>query len=143
MPTLSILFIRTALLALVAGSLAGAFMLSAKAGLPATLPSWIHPWHIELMLLGWFGNLTLGVAYWMFPKHATGKERGSLAPPILAYALLNVGIALAALGQQAPGRVLELLAMVAFAFNAMPRVKAFGVGRDLSTVNGRRSTVDR
>ena len=129
MPTLSVLFIRTALLALVTGSLAGGFMLSAKAGLPATLPTWIHPWHLELMLLGWFGNLTLGVAYWMFPKHATGPERGSPLPPSAAYGLLNVGIGLAALGHPAPGRTLELLAMVAFAFNAIPRVKAFGVGR--------------
>jgi hypothetical protein len=142
MPALSILFIRTALLALLAGSLAGALMLSAKAGMPATLPGWIHAWHLELMLLGWFGNLTLGVAYWMFPKHAKGRERGSPVPPSAAYALLNAGIILAALGVMTTGRILELLAVVAFACNAIPRVKAFGVGRDLSTVNGRRSTVD-
>jgi hypothetical protein len=84
---------------------------------------------MELMLLGWFGNLTLGVAYWMFPKHASGKERGSPAPPAVAYAALNVGIVLCALGHAAPGRVLELLAVVAFAFNAIPRIKAFGAGR--------------
>ena len=128
MPTLSVLFVRTALLALVTGSLGGALMLSAKAGLPARIPPWIHGWHIELMLLGWFGNLTLGVAYWMFPKHATGKERGSPVPPMVAYALLNGGIVLAGLGLMT-GRLLELLAIVAFAFNAVPRVKAFGVGR--------------
>lgn len=143
MPALSVLFIRTALLAMVLGSLGGAVMLSAKGGMPAEVPAWIHGSHIELMLLGWFGNLTLGVAYWMFPKHAKGPERGSPLPPSVAYALLNVGIVLAALGHPAPGRALELLAVVAFAVNAIPRVKAFGVGRDLSTVNGRRSTVDR
>lgn len=129
MPALSVLFIRTALLALVVGSLGGALMLSAKAGLPARIPAWIHGWHIELMLLGWFGNLTLGVAYWMFPKHATGRERGSPLPPSVAYALLNVGIVLAALGYVMPGRWCELLAMAAFGMNAIPRIKAFGVGR--------------
>ncbi|HET8632565.1 MAG TPA: hypothetical protein VFL88_00345 [Gemmatimonadales bacterium] len=128
MPPLSVLFIRTALLALVAGSLGGALMLSAKAGMPARIPSWIHGWHMELMLLGWFGNLTLGVAYWMFPKHATGRERGSPVPPSVAYALLNMGIVMSALGVMT-GRLLELLAMVAFAINVVPRVKAFGVGR--------------
>jgi hypothetical protein len=127
-PPLSVLFIRTALLALVAGSLGGALMLSAKAGMPARIPAWIHGWHIELMLLGWFGNLTLGVAYWMFPKHAKGKERGSPIPPAVAYALLHLGMVLSALGVMT-GRILELLAMVAFAFNAIPRIKAFGVGR--------------
>ncbi len=126
------LFLRTALLALVAGSAGGAIMLSAKAGMPARVPGWIHAWHIELMLLGWFGNLTLGVAYWMFPKHATGAERGSLVPPAIAYGALNTGIMLVALGHPAPGRGLELLAVVAFAFNAIPRIKPFGAGRKLS-----------
>jgi hypothetical protein len=129
-PFLSILFLRTALIALVAGAAGGALLLSAKAGIPTRVPTWIHAWHIELMLLGWFGNLTLGVAYWMFPKHATGAERGSLAPPALAYAALNAGIILVALGDAAPGRVLELLAVVAFAFNAIPRNKPFGSGRE-------------
>lgn len=123
------LFIRTALLALVAGSLGGALMLSAKAGLPASLPAWIRPWHIELMLLGWFGNLTLGVAYWMFPKHAAGRERGSPVPPSVAYLLLNAGIVLSAIGVMTAGRLLELLAVAAFALNTVPRIKAFGVGR--------------
>ena len=125
------LFLRTALLALVAGSAGGAIMLSAKAGMPAQVPGWIHAWHIELMLLGWFGNLTLGTAYWILPKHAQGRERGSLAAPALAYGALNGGIVLAALGLAVPGRGLELLAAVAFALHAIPRIKPFGAGRAL------------
>jgi len=135
-PPLSLLFLRTALLALVAGSAGGALLLSAKAGWPARVPSWIHAWHIELMVLGWFGNFTLGVAYWILPKHARGAERGPLAPPVVAYIALNLGIAFVALGQAAPGRLLELLAAVAFAMNAIPRVKPFGAGRSLPGAGG-------
>jgi hypothetical protein len=136
MPALSVLYLRTALLALVAGALGGAIMLSAKAGMPTRVPGWIHAWHLELMLLGWFGNLTLGVAYWILPKHASGRERGSPIPPWLAYGLLNAGVVLSALGVLTAGRLLELLAAISFAVHAVPRVKAFGVGRTAGRLDG-------
>ncbi len=122
MPALTILFVRTALLALVIGSAGGAVLLSAKTGFPAHLPAWIRTWHQELMPLGWFGNLTLGVAYWILPRHAHAPARGSPVPPAIAYAALNLGVVLAASGQVASGRTLELLAAVTFAAHAAGRL---------------------
>ena len=129
MPRLSVVFLRTALVMLLAASGLGAVLLSAKGGWPATVPPSLHRVHMELATLGWFGNLTLGTAYWILPKHAAGRERGAPFPPVAAYVLLNAGVMGAAAGWTLGGRLLELLAAVAFAGNALPRVKPFGVGR--------------
>ena len=128
MPLLSVVFLRTALVMLLAASGVGAALLAAKGGWPAALPLSLHRIHMELATLGWFGNLTLGTAYWILPKHAQGRERGALLPPVAAYVLLNLGVVSAAAGWTLPGRALELVAAAAFAMNALPRVKPFGEG---------------
>jgi hypothetical protein len=125
-PRLSVVFLRTALCMLLAASGLGALLLSAKGGWPPALPPALHRIHLELATLGWFGNLTLGTAYWVLPKHAQGRERGAPLPPVAAYVLLNLGVVSAAAGWTLPGRALELVAAVAFAGNALPRVKGFG-----------------
>lgn len=111
------------------GAAAGAILLGAKSGWYAVPVASLRPWHAELMLLGWFGNLTLGVAYWILPKHATGLPRGATGPVLAAYLLLNAGVMTAALGSVGPGRAMELLAVFAFAAHAGPRIKGFGAGR--------------
>lgn len=97
--------------------------------MPATLPSWLRHAHVEVMSLGWFGNLTLGTAHWILPKHATGPARGAVLPVAAAYLLLNGGILCASLGLMLAGRAMELGAALSFLLHALPRIKPFGAGR--------------
>jgi hypothetical protein len=88
--------------------------------------------HIELVLVGWTVQLALGVAFWLLPRW--GTERGNEGLAWLAYACLNVGVLGAGIGQWLDGpaflpllgRLAELLAALAFALHAWPRVKPVG-----------------
>jgi hypothetical protein len=126
-------FQRTAFVWLLFGATAGAAMLASRGmGLPLSWPAALG-FHVDVMLFGWMAQFTMGTAYWMLPKHATGPERGRDLPMALAWILLNLGVLGAALGSSGPvaaaGRVAEFMAVVAFAANAFPRIKAFGAGR--------------
>ena len=134
MPFLSVLLVRSALCWLAVGAAMGALLLGTKA---APLPAWVFrlfALHAEALLIGWMVQLTMGVAWWILPKYPRLPERGPAAPIWAAWLLLNVGVLLAGVGRSigAPeatviaGRLAELLAAVAFAGAAWPRVKAFG-----------------
>jgi len=134
MPALSVLLVRTALCWLAAGVAMGALLLSAKASpLPAGVFRLFH-FHSEAVLVGWMVQLTMGVAWWILPKYSRLPERGPAAPVWAAWLLLNAGVLLAGAGRSVgasdglvmTGRAAELLAAVAFASAAWPRVKAFG-----------------
>ena len=137
MPPASARLQRTALLYLVVGIAIGATLLAAK-GLGFTLPYVpLMLLHAELLLVGWLLQFTMGVAHWMLPKHAAGPERGPEGPVTAAWLLLNAGVWLAGLGPVmawpavvgGAGRAAEVGAVLAFAINAVPRIKPFGVGR--------------
>ncbi|MEO7986794.1 MAG: cbb3-type cytochrome c oxidase subunit I [Gemmatimonadales bacterium] len=136
MPRLSVLMIRTSLLYLAAGFLAGALML-ANRGVP--FAEWVYrlrPVHIEFLLLGWTVQLALGMAFWILPRFRSGRERGREELAWGAFALLNAGVLGTAIGGAtgAPaivallGRSAEGLAALTFALHAWPRVKIFGAG---------------
>lgn len=137
MPVWSVRFQHTALLYLLAGFGTGAVLLASR-GLGMALPwgVWLAV-HVEFLLIGWMLQFTMGVAHWMLPKHASGPERGGERPVRAAWFLLNTGVWLAVLGQVlagqaalvAAGRLMEFGAVLAFAVNAWPRIKPFGVGR--------------
>jgi hypothetical protein len=126
-------FQRTAFAWLLIGAGAGALMLASR-GL-----GWTVPWaealalHMDVMLFGWMTQFTMGTAYWMLPKHAAGPERGPDAPMAAAWVLLNAGAIAAAAAPAGlwplAGRLAELAAVIAFAVNAVPRIKPFGAGR--------------
>jgi hypothetical protein len=132
-PPWTVRFQRAALAWLLIGSGAGALMLASR-GL-----GWPVPYaealalHLDVMLFGWMTQFTMGTAYWMLPKHAAGAERGPGAPIMVAWVLLNLGVAAAGLGGTAAlvvaGRIAEFAAVVAFALNVFPRIKPFGAGR--------------
>ena len=128
------LFVRSALCWLAAGAAMGALLLSAKA---VPMPAWVFRLftvHAEALLIGWMVQLAMGVAWWILPKYPKLPERGPAGPIWAAWLLLNGGVLLAGIGRSlgAPeatvlvGRLAELLAAVAFAAAALPRVKAFG-----------------
>lgn len=133
MPPWSVRFQRAAFAWLLVGAGAGALMLASR-GLGWTFPYGdTMAFHADVMLFGWMTQFTMGTAYWMLPKHATGPERGPGAPMLTAWVLLNLGVAAAGLGRSTAlvtiGRAAEFAAVVAFARNAVPRIKPFGAGR--------------
>jgi hypothetical protein len=134
-PGVSRWLVRTALLYLVAGAALGGLLLAAPA---AGGQGWWRA-HAELMLFGWVLQLAMGVAYWILPKHAAGPPRGPEAMASAIHPLLNAGIVISAVAWLAmlpppvlaAGRTLELSAVALFAVVAWPRVKPFGIGREL------------
>jgi hypothetical protein len=97
MPPLVRLYIRTAFVYFVAGFLLFALM---------ALDGWLHigRWfqvvyitQLHLLVVGWITQLSIGVAYWMFPrflKEANPRARGSDALAWAVYLCLNAGLAL-------------------------------------------------
>jgi hypothetical protein len=133
-PLLSVLFVRTALAWLACGALMGALLLAGKAVPMPAMVFRLFPLHAEGILVGWMVQFAMGVAWWILPRYPRLPERGPSAPVWLAWVLLNVGVLVAGAGRSAAagsavvvtGRAAELLAAVAFAIAAWPRVKAFG-----------------
>ncbi len=137
MPTLSVWWVRMALLYLGLGFTLGALMLSSTA-IDFALPILrLRPLHTESLLIGWMAQLAFGVAYWILPRLPGSLARGSEPLAWLSLVLLNIGILTVGLGQtlNAPtsvsvlGRVAEALAVCAFAMQAWPRARAYTASR--------------
>jgi hypothetical protein len=117
------------------GFLIGALMLTQK-GVPldGSLLR-LLPLHIEVLLFGWTLRLAMGIAFWILPRLSREPRYGNQTYGWLAFALINIGVLCAGVGQwlNAPisiimlGRAAELLAVVCFALHAWPRVRAIGV----------------
>jgi cbb3-type cytochrome oxidase subunit 1 len=135
MTRLSVWTVRSALIYLGAGFLIGALMLMQK-GVPldASLLR-LLPLHVELVLFGWTLQLGMGIAFWILPRFSREPRYGNQRFGWLAFALINIGVWCAGVGQwlNAPpsavmlGRAAELLAVVCFVMHAWPRVKAIGM----------------
>jgi hypothetical protein len=134
-PRLTVLMIRTALAYLATGFLFGSLLLIPD-GMMLSGTAWqrLLQLHIEYLLLGWFAQLALGVAFWILPRFRSGADRGREGPAWVALALLNPGTPVVAIGSAAGapstmlllGRCTEGLAVGAFVLHAWPRVKTFG-----------------
>lgn len=138
MPRLSCWFIRSALVYLGVGVLAGGLILSAK-GYPAALGwSWLLlPAHIEVLIVGWLIQLTLGMAYWILPRLDGAGNRGRLVLAWASLVMLNLGVAgtttlllirafFPHIGVDLlllPTALLHPLALAAFVGHAWPRVR--------------------
>jgi cbb3-type cytochrome oxidase subunit 1 len=132
---LSVWTVRSALTYLGVGFLIGALMLTQK-GVPleGSLLR-LLPLHIEVLLFGWTLQLGMGIAFWILPRFSREPRYGNQTYGWLAFALINLGVIMAGMGQwlSAPisiimlGRAAEVLAGVFFALHAWPRVRAIGV----------------
>jgi hypothetical protein len=103
MPRLSVWMLRLSLLALLAGSLPGAWLLATEPAFHPSTPA-LRLLHRELMLFGWLAQFVLGVAYWIFPRYPRAPARGS---PRLAWATFclfegGLGLTLAGVGAGLP-----------------------------------------
>jgi hypothetical protein len=97
MPPLVRLYVRTAFVYFVAGFLLLALM---------ALDGWLNlgRWftavsvsQLHLLVVGWITQLSIGVAYWMFPrflKEDSPRPRGSDALAWTVYVCLNAGLVL-------------------------------------------------
>jgi uncharacterized membrane protein YidH (DUF202 family) len=132
MPGLSVWFIRTALVNLALGFTLGAVILFNKA-LPVMPEAWnLLPMHIEFLLLGFILQLTMGVAYWIFPRLQTFTDRGDEKKALAAFLFLNAGIVICSLSPWIQpllllfGRLCQAAAVALFILNLWPRVYPFG-----------------
>jgi len=135
MPRASVWFIRGSLLHLALGFTLGAVLLANKgAGFAPGVWRWL-PVHYELLLVGWFVQLVMGVAYWIFPRFGmTRAARGREQLAWVAFGCLNVGVLLVCLGvldtdsvHAVLGRLLETAAAGLMAANIWSRTRASGV----------------
>lgn len=130
MPKLSVWMVRASLVCMGIGFLFGSLILHHK-GIP------IYPWtwlllnpHVELMIYGWTMQFVMGVAFWILPRFSGEGRYGKSYLGWVSFALLNIGLVLITsdswflLGYLATsGRVLTLLAVIAFVVMMWPRVK--------------------
>ncbi len=94
MPTLTRVFLRTSLVYLAAGLLAGVLLVAGPMlGLPLVIPG-MELIYIHLLMVGWITQLIFGVVYWMFPKFSAQRPRGNEALAWATYGLINVGLLL-------------------------------------------------
>ncbi len=128
-------FIRTALIYLLAAFLLGGLIL-VNQGLNLNSRIWaLLPVFYHLLTVGWITQLICGVALWMFPVYTKEQPRGDERLGWIAYATLNVGLVLRVIFEPvwawsgnmgwmlAVSAVLQLLAIVLFVVAIWPRVK--------------------
>ena len=128
-PVLSRWFIRTALIALVAG-FGLAFLTAVRGGASPLAPTVLH-----LLVVGWLSQMVFGVAYWLFPTLSSAAPRGREWLGWLCYLALNAGLVLRITAEpvSAAGVAktvalvgsagLQLTAAIAFVVNTWPRVR--------------------
>lgn len=128
MPKLSVYFIRAALLHLGIGFTIAAFLLANKG-----IPFWGELWrllepHVQILIFGWMLQLAMGVAYYALPRFTNPEARyGDERLGWLSFILLNTGIWLSITILPFFGKLLVLIAGMAYVRLMFPRVKPFGV----------------
>jgi cbb3-type cytochrome oxidase subunit 1 len=132
MPRLSVWFVRASLLYLLIGFLIGALILTQK-GVPYASQVWaLFPIHMEFLLIGWFAQLAMGVAFWIVPRFSSGPPRGDESIIWVSFVLINVGLLLGILQlwfmpSVLLGRTLEIFAGITFTIGLWRRIKPHGV----------------
>jgi cbb3-type cytochrome oxidase subunit 1 len=101
MPPLTRLFIKSALVYLVAALVAGALLALPVDAAAHPILTAFAPTYLHLLMIGWLTQLIFGVAYWMFPRYTRERPRGSRALAATTYATLNAGLLLRAVAEPA------------------------------------------
>lgn len=87
---------------------------------------------MEFLLVGWFAQLAMGVAFWIVPRFSSGPPRGNERIIWLSFVLVNAGLLIGSMQpwispSALPGRVLEIGAGIMFAIGLWRRIKPHGV----------------
>ncbi len=132
MPRLSVWFVRASLIYFLLGFTFGALILAQK-GISYSPSVWIlFPIHMEFLLIGWFAQLAMGVAFWILPRFSSGPPRGNVSLVWISFVLINLGILSSVLSLWFSaalliGRAAEASAGILFAIGLWRRVKPHGV----------------
>jgi hypothetical protein len=132
MPRLSVWFVRASLIYLLLGFTFGSLILAQK-GISYYPAVWnLFPVHMEFLLIGWFAQLAMGVAFWILPRFSSGPPRGNVKLLWISFVLINLGIVFSALHLWFPaatliGRAAQAGAGIVFAIGLWRRVKPHGV----------------
>ncbi len=132
MPRLSLWFVRASLVYLLLGFTIGALILAQKGVVFLPFVWMLFPLHMEFLLVGWFIQLAMGVAFWILPRFGRGPSRGDERLVWSSFILINAGLLAAVLQLWFPsailaGRGLEVLAGLLFVIGSWRRVKPQGV----------------
>lgn len=142
MPLLTRTMIKVGLVYLVAALLANLLVAVQPfiTGLPPGIAT-LRPVALHLLTVGWLTQLIFGVIYWMFPKVARERPRGSERLGWATFWLLNAGLLLRVAGEPlvtlrptlqgdasagwllVASSLLQLVAGLAFIANTWARVK--------------------
>ena len=133
MPVWTVRLVRASLVYLGVGVLLGAILLLQKAGFLPTGDIPLVPLHMEVVLVGWFVQLTMGIAYWILPRYPVAPERGPACPLPWGFWLLNLGILAVSTRSVLPslpglvlaGRWAEAVAVLLFGLTLGPRIRQF------------------
>ena len=98
------LFIKTALVYLLLGVMAGGWMLLAQAGVVPEVPERLYTVHIHLLGVGFFLMMVCGVAFWMFPRKSSESREQAARDPLgwTSYFLITVGLAVRVVSELLP-----------------------------------------
>jgi len=105
MPLLTRWAIRTAMLYLLIGLVAGALYWLNNAWSFWKPSTALNPIYIHLLVVGWLTQLIYGVMYWMFPIISRTDMRGDARQAWAALVALNMGLILRAIAE--PWRAIE------------------------------------
>lgn len=102
MDRLNTIMVRASFAWLMAGVVLGGLMLIDRA-IPGAWRRWLQPTHGPLLVVGWFLQFALGIAYWLLPRRRT-PDRPLGYDERLAFwavAALNLGLLLRTLAEPA------------------------------------------
>lgn len=133
MPRLTRVGLRAALVHLVIGTGLGALLLASKGGgVSGFTWAWL-PVHRDLLLVGWFWQMIVAVAFWILPRFRRPPLRGNQVLAWATLVLLNSGVVLVGLGVHSAspelfvaGRLAQLLSAFTFSLHALPRIRPPG-----------------
>ena len=129
MDRFSTIAIRCALVWMLFGILAGAAMLTDR-DMPGNWRLWMGPTHTHMLLVGWFFQFTLGVAYWLLPRKRSSTRPVGFNERLAFAALifLNLGLALRAVIEPLQRAGHEgIWTRIGYAVSALAQVAAFAI----------------
>jgi hypothetical protein len=131
--------VRLSFVWLLVGVVVGGVMLIDRV-LPGQWRLWLQPSHVHMLVVGWFLQFALGIAYWLLPRKRTPTQPLGYDERLAftAVAALNLGLILRVIGETTEraghesditlamlsvSAVLQIAAIATFVVQLWPRVQ--------------------